>query len=387
MRTALGEFVTGKDPHGGKCGSCHNPHTQKTPGAAAATCATAGCHANWKDEPFHMGASHRRVAAVANRCSTCHVPHQAKVDASDCQACHETVRARGSLRPPVRFDTSAALRRRDTTASPRSPPPPETEWRHTAPVASPHAVPERSHRGGPFVLDPGDGGIPPAPELMTSEEVDSDVRFSALSAADTFPHSRHVKLACLVCHQTGSGSGRLTFERPRGCSICHHQAPGQAKCETCHRTEQYGQPKPKSVTVTVPGHQPVARNVEFVHAQHAARPCLECHTTPVTLGLTPVKAQCQDCHVEHHAVERTCASCHRMTAARIAHPTPEIAHQRCDACHTRTTIERLTPTRSFCSTCHAPKAMNHYEPRECTVCHFLAEPAVYRSELITPPPA
>jgi hypothetical protein len=386
MRGVLGEFVEGKDPHAGKCGSCHNPHTQKTPAAAAATCATAGCHANWKDEPFHMGASHRRVAGVANRCITCHVPHQAKVDASDCQGCHESVRARGGLRPPVRFDTSAALRRRDTTTVPRVASPPDTEWRHAAPANPPLAGPVWSHRGGPFALDPGDSATPFTPDLTTSEEVDSDVRFSALPAADTFPHARHVKLACLVCHQTGSGPGRLTFERPRGCSICHHQAPGQAKCETCHRTEQYGQPRPKPITVTVPGHQPSARNVDFVHAQHSARPCLECHTTPVTLALAPAKAQCQDCHVEHHAVERTCASCHRVAEARVAHPTPEIAHQRCDACHTRATIERLTPTRSFCSTCHAPKATNHYEPRECTVCHFLTEPAAYRSRLITPPP-
>ena len=28
------------------------------------------------------------------------------------------------------------------------------------------------------------------------------------------------------------------------------------------------------------------------------------------------------------------------------------------------------PTRTFCSTCHVPKATDHYDQRECTTCHF-----------------
>src|SRR5687768_12321927 len=95
MQAVLADFDEGRDPHGGKCGLCHNPHTQKTAAAAVTSCAT--CHANWRDEPFHVGASHRRVG---EQCLTCHVAHKSKVDASDCQACHESVRARGGrLRP------------------------------------------------------------------------------------------------------------------------------------------------------------------------------------------------------------------------------------------------------------------------------------------------
>jgi hypothetical protein len=375
MAKAIPDFDPAKDPHAGKCGSCHNPHEQTRSTQAVNSCASSGCHANWKDEPFHVGASHRRLAAVADRCITCHLPHQAKVDASDCQACHEKVRAAGRFRPPVRFDTSAALRRRDTATAPSGPAP------------SLHVLPSAAHRGGPFVPDPGDDVTTfTPPQHTTSEPGDSDVRVSNPAQADSFPHRRHTKIACLVCHQTGTGQGRLTFERPRGCAICHHQAPRQAKCETCHRTEQYGSPKPATVTVTVAGHPPNPRDVPFVHAQHSSRPCLECHTTPVSLAPAPAKAQCTDCHAEHHAVERTCVACHRVAEPRAAHPTPEAAHQRCDACHTRTTIERLTPTRSFCSTCHLPQRTNHYEPRECTACHFLTEPAGYRPRLITAPP-
>ena len=376
MRAVLADFDEGKDPHGGKCGLCHNPHTQKTAAAAVTSCAT--CHANWRDEPFHTGASHRRVA---EQCLTCHVAHKSKVDASECQGCHESVRARGRLRPPVRFDTSAALRRGDTAATaslsanaghaPVSLAAAHATFRVEPPVESPPDLPETAHRGGPFVPDAGD---------------DAMLFASPAAAPDSFAHARHQRIACLVCHQTGTGHGRLTFERPRGCAICHHQAPRQARCATCHQPEEYGAPKAKTVTITVSGHAPNPRDVEFVHSQHAARQCVECHTTPVTLALAPEKAQCSDCHTEHHTVDRNCSSCHRIAEPGRAHTSPEIAHRRCDACHERATVEQLTPTRSFCGTCHAAQRTNHYEPRECTVCHFLAEPAVHRTKLLTAPP-
>jgi len=207
------------------------------------------------------------------------------------------------------------------------------------------------------------------------------------ATADSFPHARHAKLACLTCHETGAGHGRLTFESPRGCAICHHQAPAADKCASCHRAEKYAAQKQATVTVTVPGRQPAARPVDFLHARHATRSCVECHTTPVTLGLSPDKAQCKDCHTEHHEAGRTCSACHTIAEPKVEHKTLEAAHQRCDACHTATTVARLTPTRSFCSTCHAAKAKDHYDQKECSVCHFLAEPGAYRAKLIAPPPA
>ena len=206
------------------------------------------------------------------------------------------------------------------------------------------------------------------------------------ATTDSFPHARHAKLACLACHATGAGHGRLTFEPPRGCASCHHRAPAVARCASCHRTAKYAAPKRATVTVTVPGRRPNPRPVDFLHAQHRTRTCVECHTTPVTLALSPAKAQCKACHSEHHAVGRNCSSCHRIAEPKVEHRTLEAAHQRCDACHTATTIAGLTPTRSFCSTCHAAKTRDHYNQQECSVCHFLADPGVYRSSLITPPP-
>ena len=374
MRKVLADFAEGKDPHGGKCGTCHNPHTQKTP-AAATSCATAGCHASWRDEPFHVGASHK---SVGSKCLTCHMPHSAKVDASNCEGCHVSVRARGTLRPPLPFDTTKALRRVSTTAAPRPPEVTYPRWRHSV---MPGSV--RGH--GPSPESSDDASL-----LERYEELEGDYAGVTLSRppparADSFPHARHAKLACLVCHVTGSGGGRLTFQRPRGCAICHHQAPTTARCASCHRTEKYAAAQHVTLTVTVPGHQPNQRPVDFLHAVHATRTCLECHTTPVTLALTPAKAQCKDCHSEHHEADLNCSACHTIANPKAEH-TLEAAHQRCDACHTATTIARLTPTRSFCSTCHVAKAKDHYDLQECSVCHFLAEPGVYRSKLITPPP-
>jgi len=376
MQQILADFNEGKDPHGGKCGTCHNPHTQKTP-AAATSCSSAGCHANWRDEEFHTGASHRQVAA---QCRTCHSPHSSKVDASDCEGCHLSVRARGTRRPPLPFDTTRALRRVGTPAGPAAPPPPETN------PGSRHSVMTGSVRvGGPSPDVEDEATLLGQIEATRGSDRAGMHRSRPPPAeADSFPHARHAKLACLVCHQTGTGHGRLTFEQPRGCAICHHQAPADTKCASCHRTGKYATPKVATVTVTVPGRQPNPRPVDFLHARHGERSCVECHTTPVTLA--PAKAVCQDCHADHHAAGRNCSGCHTIAEPKAEHRTLEAAHQRCDACHTATTVARLTPTRSFCSTCHATKAKDHYDQKECSVCHLLAEPGVYRAKLVTPPP-
>src|SRR5690349_23204458 len=108
MQLLLKSFDPAADPHRGGCGMCHNPHRDVAPKQALKSCAQAGCHSAWRSVPFHMGAAHRKVAP---RCETCHVPHAARVDASDCTGCHAQVRKRGGgLRPPMPFDTTRALR-------------------------------------------------------------------------------------------------------------------------------------------------------------------------------------------------------------------------------------------------------------------------------------
>lgn len=376
MQKVLADFDPAKDPHGGKCGTCHNPHLQKTASAAVKSCTTAGCHANWRDDPFHVGAAHKQIAP---QCLTCHVPHAAKVDASNCEGCHLAVRSRGLLRPPLPFDTTKALRRVSTT----TPPPIDLAYGDSR-----YSVTMASIRGGGPSASPGDDAMPVERDdvPLAMNYAGGPLSRAPPAVADSFPHARHAKLACLVCHTTGTGVGLLTFKPPRGCAICHHQAPTSARCAACHTKSEYTAVKHTTMTVTVPGHDPRPRPVDFFHAAHAKRACLDCHTTPVTLTPSTSQAQCKDCHSDHHAAGRNCSSCHTIAEPKLAHQTLEIAHQRCDACHTAATIAELTPTRSFCSTCHVAKAKGHYDQKECTVCHFLAEPGVYRSRLVTSRP-
>jgi len=57
MQAILADFDPARDPHRGTCGFCHNPHLQKQPAEAAQTCASAKCHADWRDA-FHVGKNH-----------------------------------------------------------------------------------------------------------------------------------------------------------------------------------------------------------------------------------------------------------------------------------------------------------------------------------------
>jgi nitrate/TMAO reductase-like tetraheme cytochrome c subunit len=110
MQKLRADFDPAKDPHGGVCGTCHNPHTQASPQAAGKTCTDSKCHGDWRNIPFHVGTAHRRAG---ERCLTCHNPHASRLDPSDCVACHTRITSRFGtlrLRPPLPFDTARVLR-------------------------------------------------------------------------------------------------------------------------------------------------------------------------------------------------------------------------------------------------------------------------------------
>jgi hypothetical protein len=343
MRRLLTAFDPDKDPHGGSCGMCHNPHTDARPTDALKSCAEGNCHSNWRSVPFHVGAAHRRVA---QRCQTCHQPHAARVDASDCTGCHTEVRKGGGrIQPPLPFDTTEALRQ-----SMRLVEPGRSRGRGDAPAPD-----------------------PPRGDLSASS-----------SPADTFSHKRHRQLACITCHTTTSRRSDLTFEPPRGCQICHHQRPARAQCSTCHESSELIRTEEVTIQVAVPDHQPRARRVGFEHASHSEVACVQCHTEPVSLEPKTEVATCAACHTEHHETvgtgSRACADCHRTSQIVEAHARPIDAHSRCSACHEPETVTTLTPTRSFCLACHSTD-VDHYAPKQCTLCHFLESPEGYRAHL------
>jgi hypothetical protein len=346
MRERLADFDPDRDPHGGACGACHDPHTQDTPEAAGQTCTTAGCHADWRNTPFHVGTNH---GDVGESCLTCHQPHAARVDASDCVACHTAVREQGARRvmPPLPFDTTQALR------------PVSLDVRHGEEPAR------------------GKGDAPP-PELRPPIGM-----IGLEPPPDTFPHARHTSLACITCHAAPADQGgRLAFAQPRGCDICHHQAPTRNDCARCHQPAELTASHDMAVSVTVPDQAARVRPVAFAHPTHDALTCVTCHLSPVTLAPPESVRQCADCHGEHHARGRTCATCHHTDQLTTAHQDDvRASHQRCDACHTASTVAMLTPDRSFCLTCHQPQDSDHYPRRECTTCHFLQSPEGFRPHL------
>jgi hypothetical protein len=339
MRALLASFDAAKDPHAGSCGMCHDPHTDVKPKDALKSCADANCHATWRSVPFHVGAAHRRVA---QRCETCHQPHAARVDASDCTGCHTEVRKGGGrIRPPLPFDTTKALQQSDRLIEPG-----------------------RSR---------GQGDIPPPaspPDKVSSSAFPSD----------TFSHQRHRRLACITCHSTTSRRSALTFQPPRGCQICHHQRPARNDCATCHSSDELTPGRQVSVPVTVPRQAARSRPVQFEHSEHTRVACVQCHTASVSLRPDSSVETCASCHGDHHAAGRECAACHRTAEIGAAHARPVDAHSRCDQCHAAQTIAELVPTRSFCLTCHTPQ-VDHYAPRECSECHFLEAPEAYRRHL------
>ena len=338
MKERLSEFDPARDPHGGTCGMCHNPHTNVKPGDAIKSCATAGCHGDWRQVEFHTGAAHRKVA---QRCETCHLPHTARVDASDCTGCHERASATGKLKPPLPFDTLKALRPVSDLPEPTAP--------------------------------RGKGDAPP-------DDSSPAAQFSP-AAADSFSHDRHKKLACLKCHTTSSPTSTLTFKPPRGCQICHHEAPARSDCTACHAKAEL-LPAPVQVEVSVPNREARTRDVSFAHESHASVRCSDCHREPVSLEPAPETRTCTSCHEEHHAVGRDCATCHEAgVRAEATHAPPAAAHESCDACHTPARIAGLVPARTFCLTCHEPQSKDHYADRECSVCHLNASPEAWRSHL------
>jgi hypothetical protein len=348
MKVLVPDFPERQDPHSGTCGMCHNPHTQTNRGETRKSCAEAGCHADWRKDPFHTGAAHRKVA---EQCTLCHEAHSARVDPSDCTGCHNAVRkrSRSEIRPPLPFDTLKALRQ------------------SMAPQEPPAAVPERPNKvkgDAPPRDDPPRGAVSSLPALPS----------------DTFPHSRHKKLACLTCHLSTSGA-KLTFEPPRGCQICHHQDPSKNECSRCHEKESLPEIIAVPVSIAAAGKPARERTVAFQHEKHGDLKCTACHGTPVSMAPVDSAVTCQGCHDKHHDPKRQCASCHRTASITQVHSGPARIHSGCDACHATAAIAALTPTRTLCLACHPP-AVDHYPTKQCSTCHLQASPEAYRSRLL-----
>ena len=177
-----------------------------------------------------------------------------------------------------------------------------------------------------------------------------------------FDHSRHKSVACLECHSMSTGRAGLKIMVPGGCLGCHHGPAQRAACSTCHATGPASpHAMPVSFRVSV-RKETVTRPVAFAHARHTSVACSRCHGNDVERTVAP--AACNDCHADHHAPARDCATCH--TTARTGHD--RAVHEGCAGCHTDARVSALVSSRSLCVSCHQ-KQRDHYPKGDCATCH------------------
>jgi hypothetical protein len=326
MTQNIKHFDLALDPHKGNCGMCHDVHKNKLPGDAFKTCASGGCHSDaQKLTAFHRGLGNHALS----ECGMCHQAHSWKVRGSDCKACHTTI---NQDKPQARRMSSGVL-------------------------------PGRTHR----VARRGDGARSAArfAAFVSVPKVARSVRDSA------FLHSRHTSVSCTSCHSTTSSHGGLTFNRPAGCTTCHHSAQQRVTCTGCHSVGSLSERVMPMIFAISARRNPVTRSVGFTHERHGTLGCARCHATP---GNRAVTATCASCHASHHTPTADCARCH--TTARVGHDRD--SHAGCAGCHTDATVAALPSSRTVCLTCHQEQR-THYPLGDCATCHALADHGMMRA--------
>lgn len=397
MQQLVADFDSGMDPHRAECGTCHNPHEQKTAAEAGLRCAT--CHEDWKKQPFHVGAAH---GSVNQQCTLCHVPHRARVDASDCAGCHQSVIERGKASPATVRKLKAALpldlsrlqrAPRDslsTGAAPSLVSAPPTAAPPSSPLASASLSAESHPSSTPTTPStsplsaPLASASPVAPSPATPAIAAASTEPPALevaTSAGTFSHKIHRNIHCIKCHDPAAQASSVTFSIPMGCRDCHHGSTAQAaNCVHCHAAEDLSRTKAATVTVATGENSPRTRSVNFRHAVHSDLECGACHESGRNRTVRAESASCRACHENHHTASRSCTSCHSGAEVLAAHRNTADVHTKCAQCHRAETVAALTPDRGFCLTCHDDRG-THFatDDRACSTCHFLRTPQEFRA--------
>lgn len=313
MRSILADFDATRDPHHGQCGSCHDPHEQRTPGQAFESCTTSDCHAR----PDTLTPLHRGLPAGAlAQCGSCHEAHEWTVKGTACLQCHKDIFV-PSRNPPRRATRSASLLGRPGA------------------MLAAFVAPRR-------IVDT----LPP------------------------FSHQVHRSVPCTSCHTSRERHGELVLQSARDCMACHHDpARTTASCASCHESARLPARAAVATTVRTSTHpEPRTRTLTFSHATHTAIACNDCHTAGVTLA----PRACTDCHTEHHRSTVECSNCHEQPASNVH---PRSVHQGCggSGCHADAAVLALAPTRSVCLVCHQ-NLVRHQPGRECAACHATGWP-------------
>jgi hypothetical protein len=331
------------DPHGGVCGACHNPHTQRNVRDAVQTCTAAGCHVTpMQDHPMHRGLASRALG----QCLDCHSAHEWRARGDRCLDCHQDIFERERAAPPP--GPRSGLSGGDVWAEPSRP----VELAGMLPALWEALGPQQPQR--------------PAAQPPPAQTRQAPTQTRQVPATQRgFSHLRHREVPCTRCHDTARTHGGLLVQTRRDCMQCHHVELAGARCSNCHRpAELRGRfMVPTSVRTSVA--EPRTRALPFDHDRHRQVACAECHRRRPSLA---VDVSCNACHTQHHERTRECRLCHT--------PSPMPAHDR-DAhlgcagagCHQPAPIEVLRGLRTECLVCHQNQVL-HEPGRECGACHL-----------------
>ena len=334
MRKVIERFVPANDPHEGRCGDCHNPHTQTTPAGAFKSCTNAGCHVRPDTlTPFHRGT---HIRALPN-CGACHQEHTWKVRGQSCLACHQNI-YKTPPKPAFRPDRTTGL------------------LVDMQPVG--------------LLASTGDDAAILATMLVVPPRSPPQQAAGAVRDTVTFSHATHRGVPCASCHTTtGATHGAVTVRSIRDCQQCHHETTvrtlggGPSACLHCHESSSLPAGSQQVTVRTTTPATPKTRTLPFAHTTHATVTCAQCHTTPVTLAAA---ATCSGCHTDHHAAQRNCTTCHSAYDAHRGQPV----HSGCagSGCHTDRATLALTAARNVCLSCHVQQ-IEHKPGRDCGTCH------------------
>jgi hypothetical protein len=283
------------DPHGGSCGSCHQPHEQTTPAQAVESCATAGCHSSVEEiTPFHRGLQQQALAD----CLACHQAHAFHAD-QQCTACHTTVTQPGVVAAhavaggapdarPFRHDQHADVVCTSCHVSSDS---------HGAVVVNSYAQCQSCHHTGATAEPCAQCHAPES--LAATRSVRRTLTFSVGTPKQRdmpFDHRVHTAVECSSCHEAGVARSAAATDCT-SCHVEHHETDNN--CMACHAPPAAGAHE-LSAHLTCGGagchdpnpFQPVPRTRPF---------CLSCHQDLID-----------------HRPDGDCAACHALPTGQAA---------------------------------------------------------------------
>lgn len=396
--------------HGGRCASCHRPHTWV---ARPTDC--RGCHAP-QASTLALETPHGRAGCVG-----CHDPHGPRPDSASCATCHSRESRLARSAPPEPHRACLSCHQPHAPARPTA----------AAACASCHETQRDRVANGPAAhVDCASCHAPHGPPRASTPGTCATCHapVTAWFAANAQPaqhrceacHANHdfsppsARASCQRCHQElashrGSHRGEcVTCHSPHApvpqrpladCRSCHTATrvggppamqAGHQRCDGCHRPHEAGARaasqcatchRPQAQTApSWPAGSPHAGACVQCHAPHrseAASPsCGSCHAAQATTAHTGRHDRCVQCHAPHRerpaggaaAWWTRCADCHRTEAAAAAAPTTSSTHRNCASCHQRPQLRPPT-----CLSCHSaiPAQLMHAVPQHgrCASCH------------------